>query len=95
MTKIGQKLIRILGAFSLDIPLRGLSGVLSGVGVSGCSGNTLGVAVLAVWKRRGRKLTTTNSSALNTSPPDLDTQNGEPFFSVKSLLGPFQMFSWP
>ena len=28
MTKIGQKLIRILGAFSLDIPLRGLSGVL-------------------------------------------------------------------
>ena len=28
MTKIGQKLTRILGAFSLDIPLRGLSGVL-------------------------------------------------------------------
>ena len=28
MTKIGQKIIRILGEFSPDIPLRGLSGVL-------------------------------------------------------------------
>jgi hypothetical protein len=28
MTKIGQKIIRILGIFSLDIPLRRLSGVL-------------------------------------------------------------------
>ena len=35
MTKIGQKLIRILGALSLDIPLRGLSGVLLGGAVSG------------------------------------------------------------